>query len=192
MPPLKANGQPSRRHPNGPAEASAPEHLEIYLGGRMIHPLRLRARSEGERASSTACRVPTTIIGMVVPSFEPRVWTSAPGIGGPFLFFPAMIAASVAADAFAGERERRTRETLLATPLSDGAIFAGKALTAILFSTLVSTLALTVSVITVNVRRAARPVPAAARPRDGGAGWRRWCGRGRDRHGHRHLDARRR
>lgn len=116
--------------------------------------IELLGNRHSARGSLVQAGVLTTIVGVIVPSIEPRVWSSAPGIGGPFLFFPAMIAASVAADGFAGERERRTLETLLATPLSDGAIFAGKALTAVLFSTMVSTLAITASIVTVNVRRA--------------------------------------
>jgi ABC-2 type transport system permease protein len=115
--------------------------------------IELLGNRHSARGALVQAGVLTTIVGVVIPSLSPSIWHSAAGIAGPFLFFPAMIAASVAADGFAGERERRTLETLLATPLSDGAIFAGKALTAVLFSTTVSALALAASVITVNVRR---------------------------------------
>lgn len=42
------------------------------------------------------------------------------------LLMPLLLTISAAADSFAGERERHTLETLLATPLTDGAIVGGK------------------------------------------------------------------
>lgn len=69
-----------------------------------------------------------------------------------FLVLPSIIAGSIAADAFAGERERRTLETLLATPLSDGAIVFGKACAALIAAVTTSILALLCAVVTVNVK----------------------------------------
>jgi ABC-2 type transport system permease protein len=43
-----------------------------------------------------------------------------------FLIVPVMVAGGVAADSFAGERERKTLESLLHTPLTDLELFAGK------------------------------------------------------------------
>ena len=43
------------------------------------------------------------------------------------------MAVSVVADAFAGERERHTLETLLSMPLADAAIFIGKFAAAVLY-----------------------------------------------------------
>jgi ABC-type Na+ efflux pump permease subunit len=43
-----------------------------------------------------------------------------------FLIVPLMVAGGVAADSFAGERERKTLEALLYTPLTDLELFAGK------------------------------------------------------------------
>lgn len=45
-----------------------------------------------------------------------------------FLIIPLMVASVIAADSFAGERERRTLETLLYTPTSDRELFLGKLL----------------------------------------------------------------
>ena len=45
-----------------------------------------------------------------------------------FLVIPTMISSVLASDSFAGEKERRTLEPLLATPLSDYEIFVGKVL----------------------------------------------------------------
>lgn len=49
-----------------------------------------------------------------------------------FLIVPLMVSAVLAADAFAGEKERRTMETLLHLPISDRDLFIGKFLTGFL------------------------------------------------------------
>jgi ABC-2 type transport system permease protein len=50
-----------------------------------------------------------------------------PESGFPLIaFLPAIIVSAVVADGFAGERERHTLETLLATPASDRALLLGK------------------------------------------------------------------
>lgn len=43
-----------------------------------------------------------------------------------FLIVPLLVSSGVAADSFAGERERKTLESLLYTPLTDLELFAGK------------------------------------------------------------------
>jgi ABC-2 type transport system permease protein len=55
-----------------------------------------------------------------------------------FLIVPLMVSAVVAADAFAGEKERRTLEGLLHQPVSDRDLFAAKFLTAYLPAVAVS------------------------------------------------------
>ena len=50
------------------------------------------------------------------------------------VFLPLFFGTSVVCDAFAGERERHTLETLLATRLSDAGIFFGKALALVVYS----------------------------------------------------------
>ena len=49
-----------------------------------------------------------------------------------FLLVPFMVANVIAADSFAGERERRTLESLLYTPPTDAELFVGKVLAALL------------------------------------------------------------
>ncbi len=68
-----------------------------------------------------------------------------------------------AADAFAGERERKTLETLLATPLSDVAIVLGKAAAAVVMGLLTATVAFELSALTINMTQhpAALFVPSA-------------------------------
>jgi ABC-2 type transport system permease protein len=47
-----------------------------------------------------------------------------------FLVVPVMASSVIASDSFAGEKERKTIEALLATPLSDAELFVGKVLVA--------------------------------------------------------------
>lgn len=109
----------------------------------------------GERASRRGIQVQALVLvflcGILMPAQTPEVWLS----GSPFalLFFllvPSMIASTMSADAFAGERERKTLETLLATPLGDRAIVAGKALAALLVALAVAVVVVVVATITVN------------------------------------------
>jgi ABC-2 type transport system permease protein len=55
-----------------------------------------------------------------------------------FLIVPLMVSAVLAADAFAGEKERRTMETLLHLPISDRDLFIAKFLTGFLPAVAVS------------------------------------------------------
>ncbi len=47
-----------------------------------------------------------------------------------YLIIPLMVASVIAADSFAGEKERKTLEALLYTPTTDGELFLGKVLSA--------------------------------------------------------------
>lgn len=72
-------------------------------------------------------------------------------IGPILLMVPFMTPTFIAADSFAGERERKTIEPLLATPLSDMELFLGKVLTAFVPSIIVSFLTYTVATIILGV-----------------------------------------
>ena len=56
-----------------------------------------------------------------------------------FLIVPLMVASVIAADSIAGERERRTLETLLYSPTTDRELFIGKSLSALLAAIVVAT-----------------------------------------------------
>ena len=68
-----------------------------------------------------------------------------------FAWVPFMLASTVIADTFAGERERHTLETLLATRLSDRAILFGKRFAAILYALGLLLASIALSVVTVNI-----------------------------------------
>ena len=51
-----------------------------------------------------------------------------------FLIIPLMASSVIASDSFAGEKERKTIEALLATPISDSELFLGKTLVSFILS----------------------------------------------------------
>jgi len=67
------------------------------------------------------------MFGVVLPLAQVEIWKAPHQLLVFYFFFlPSMVASTTTADAFAGERERKTLETLLSTRLSDRAIFLGK------------------------------------------------------------------
>jgi len=55
-----------------------------------------------------------------------------------FLIIPLMASSVISSDSFAGEKERKTIEALLATPISDGELFFGKMLVSFIPSMIVT------------------------------------------------------
>jgi ABC-2 type transport system permease protein len=68
-----------------------------------------------------------------------------------YSFFSAVVITAVIADSFAGERERHTLETLLASRLSDRAILFGKIAASVAFGWLIALLCVLAGTITANV-----------------------------------------
>lgn len=68
-----------------------------------------------------------------------------------YLIIPLMVASVVAADSFAGEKERKTLESLIYTPTTDFELFAGKVISALLPSMVVSIVGFLLYGITANI-----------------------------------------
>jgi len=68
-----------------------------------------------------------------------------------FLIIPLMASSVIASDSFAGEKERKTIEGLLATPISDSELFFGKMLVSFVPSMLVTILSFAVYTILFDV-----------------------------------------
>lgn len=110
----------------------------------------------GERSSRRGGLIQSLVIvgmlGIAGPANAANLWLAASPLA--ILYFavlPAVLAATVSSDAFAGERERRTLDTLLATPLSERSLLLGKGAAAVAFALAVTVLALASAVVTVNV-----------------------------------------
>jgi ABC-2 type transport system permease protein len=74
------------------------------------------------------------------PSAQVIVWALEYLFATFFLIVPLMTSAVIAADSFAGEKERKTLEALLYTPTTDLELFAGKVLAPWLAAVAVSTI----------------------------------------------------
>ena len=68
-----------------------------------------------------------------------------------FLIIPLMASSVIASDSFAGEKERKTIEALLATPLSDSELLLGKILVSFIPSMLVTVLSFLIYTTMVDV-----------------------------------------
>jgi ABC-2 type transport system permease protein len=98
------------------------------------------------------------IFGLYFPLQQREMWMEAPFVPAMyFMWLPFILAGGTAADSFAGERERHTLETLLATRLSDRDIFLGKVLATVIYSLGVTWACATLAWITLNVTRDGGP-----------------------------------
>jgi ABC-2 type transport system permease protein len=123
------------------------------------------------RAAYLQIAVIISFLGVYLPFTQPALWVNPTVPMGLTLFFifPSILTASVAADAFAGERERKTLETLFSTPLRDSAIFYGKASWAVFYSFGITLVALACGVITASLKAQSASHIALAAPLFGAA-----------------------
>ena len=91
------------------------------------------------------------VFGIFMPLQSGRAWVESP-VGLVFWgWIPFLLVSSVIADSFAGERERHTLETLLASRLSDKAILFGKLAAAISYGWGFTMLSMLLSLVTINI-----------------------------------------
>lgn len=76
------------------------------------------------------------VFGVLMPLQTGRDWILTPAALIPWAWLPFLLVSGVMADSVAGERERHTLETLLATRLPDRAILFGKVLAAVAYACL--------------------------------------------------------
>ena len=94
---------------------------------------------------------PIVLFGILIPIQFREGWLTSGWSLGIAFFTPLLLIASTIAESFAGERERHTLETLLASRLPDRAILFGKLLTSVIFGWGMTILLLFVSLIVVNL-----------------------------------------
>lgn len=94
---------------------------------------------------------PIALFGIIIPIQFRDGWLTSGWSVAVSLVTPLMLIASTIAESFAGERERHTLETLLASRLPDRAILFGKLLTSILFGWGMTLFLLLVSLVVVNI-----------------------------------------
>jgi ABC-2 type transport system permease protein len=91
------------------------------------------------------------IFGIVMPLQWGTLWVESGASLTLWLVIPMMLAVTIVADTFAGERERHTLETLLASRLSDRAILLGKISAAVIFEWVITQLVFLVALIPTNI-----------------------------------------
>ena len=94
---------------------------------------------------------PIALFGILLPIQFMEGWLTSGWSLGIAFFTPLLLIASTIAESFAGERERHTLETLLASRLPDRAILFGKLLTSVIFGWGMTQLLLFVSLLVVNL-----------------------------------------
>ena len=91
------------------------------------------------------------VFGVFLPLQAGAEWVQSPATVFYWAWVPLMLVGSAVAESFAGERERHTLETLLASRLPDTAILIGKVLAAVSYGWGLVLVMLALSLATVNL-----------------------------------------
>jgi ABC-2 type transport system permease protein len=94
---------------------------------------------------------PIALFGILIPIQFMDGWLTSAWSLGVAIFTPLILIVSTIAESFAGERERHTLETLLASRLPDRAILFGKMAASVLFGWGMTLLLLFMSLMVVNL-----------------------------------------
>jgi ABC-2 type transport system permease protein len=91
------------------------------------------------------------ILGVLLPAQQGAPWLESGISIAYWAWVPTLLVSTLIADSFAGERERHTLETLLASRLSDDAVLLGKIAAAVIYGWSVTLGILLVGVLVVNL-----------------------------------------
>jgi ABC-2 type transport system permease protein len=105
----------------------------------------------GSRSGLIGLLIMIAIFGIGMPIQWGTMWVESAASLTLWLIIPMVLAATIIADTFAGERERHTLETLLASRLSDRAILLGKTSAAVIIEWVVTQLVFLVALIPTNI-----------------------------------------
>jgi ABC-2 type transport system permease protein len=108
-------------------------------------------RMQGGKKASIALFLGLGFMGIFIPYQMGTMWVDSPVILGVFAWLTLVVISMVIADSFAGERERHTLETLLASRLSNKTILFGKAAIAVLYGWGSTMFLLILGLIVVNI-----------------------------------------
>lgn len=111
----------------------------------------IRGSSKSTAGGFLRMAVPVLLAGVLLPSRFGPSYLSGPGPLFGLAWILPMVGIAITVDSFAGERERHTLETLLASRLSDEAILLGKLAASVLYAWILMLASLLLAVITVNV-----------------------------------------
>jgi ABC-2 type transport system permease protein len=109
------------------------------------------AQSSSKTTNALRRLLPLLLISVWIPLRSKEAWVSNTSSLVSMIFVPLFFTMFVVVDSFAGERERHTLETLLATRLSDEAILLGKVAATVTYALTRVLIYLVVGLVTVNV-----------------------------------------
>jgi ABC-2 type transport system permease protein len=92
------------------------------------------------------------LLGLITPLQLGPPWISSPLMLFYWPFLAGSMVSTLIADAIAGERERHTLETLLATRLPDASILLGKVVAAVMYGYVFVVMNLIVGLVALNIR----------------------------------------
>ncbi len=91
------------------------------------------------------------LLGIFMPLQTGSDWLKSPLPVLVWCWVPVFTALAIITDAFAGERERHTLETLLASRLEDRAILFGKISAAVLYAWMITIMSMLMAAVTINI-----------------------------------------
>jgi ABC-2 type transport system permease protein len=104
-----------------------------------------------EPARLVVTAVVMVLLGIVLPLVAGPFWLDRAWLLAIWAWAPVFLVASIVADSIAGERERHTLETLLASRLPDRAILLGKVGAAVVYGWGLMLITVLVSIVTINI-----------------------------------------
>jgi ABC-2 type transport system permease protein len=111
----------------------------------------LLKQGKGRSKSILVLLTPVLMFGIILPIQFREEWLTMAWSLTIALFTPIVLVAPTICESFAGERERHTLETLLASRLPDRAILFGKMLVAIIYGYGMTIILLVMSLVIVNI-----------------------------------------
>lgn len=112
------------------------------------------------RRGGLSALIVVLMLGIITPLQMGSLWLTSPLMLAYWPLLSSGMVSTLIADAFAGERERHTLETLLASRLPDTSILFGKILAAILYGLLFTFANIVVGVITLSIAHAGEGIQA--------------------------------
>jgi ABC-2 type transport system permease protein len=111
----------------------------------------LLALNAGFRGGRYGMLIFAAVFGVLMPLQSGPAWVTSPVSLVYWAWVPFLLVSGVTADAFAGERERHTLETLLASRLPDRAILFGKIAAGIGYGWGITLACVLISLLTINI-----------------------------------------
>lgn len=110
------------------------------------------------RRGGLSALIVVLMLGIFTPIQMGPLWLTSPLMLAYWPLLSSGMVSTLIADAFAGERERHTLETLLSTRLSDTAILLGKVLAAIMYGLLFTVANIIVGIVVLSIAHAGEGV----------------------------------